>query len=123
RGSSPSGARVGASPTKRSRITSSRAPCTAPATCRRGWAATGGAVGRAGPGSSDSGCLKAADTIDELAGAIGVASDGLSDTVRRHNEFARTGIDADFGKGGNVYDRNNGDPAHAPNPCLGPIER
>jgi 3-oxosteroid 1-dehydrogenase len=70
-----------------------------------------------------SGYLKAADTIDGLAGAIGVAPDGLSDTVRRHNEFARTGIDADFGKGGNVYDRNNGDPAHAPNPCLGPIER
>jgi len=70
-----------------------------------------------------SGYLQAADTIDGLASALGVAPDGLSETVHRHNEFARTGIDADFGKGGNVYDRNNGDPAHAPNPCLGPIER
>jgi succinate dehydrogenase/fumarate reductase flavoprotein subunit len=70
-----------------------------------------------------SGYLQAADTIETLAAAIGVAADGLADTVRRHNEFARTGVDADFGKGGNVYDRNNGDPAHGPNPCLGPIER
>jgi succinate dehydrogenase/fumarate reductase flavoprotein subunit len=70
-----------------------------------------------------SGYLRSADTIEALAAAIGVAPEGLVQTVRRHSEFARTGIDADFGKGGNVYDRNNGDPAHAPNPCLGPIER
>ncbi|HTO46962.1 MAG TPA: FAD-binding protein [Burkholderiales bacterium] len=70
-----------------------------------------------------SGYLRAAATIEALAGAIEVAAEGLADTVRRHNEFARTGIDLDFGKGGNVYDRNNGDPANAPNPCVGPIER
>ncbi len=69
------------------------------------------------------GYLRAADTIAALAGAIGVAPEGLTDTVRRHNDFARTGIDGDFGKGGNVYDRANGDPAHKPNACLGPIER
>ncbi len=68
------------------------------------------------------GYLKAADSIETLAGAIGVAPEGLTDTVRCHNDFARTGIDADFGKGGNAYDRANGDPAHKPNPCLGPIE-
>jgi succinate dehydrogenase/fumarate reductase flavoprotein subunit len=68
-----------------------------------------------------SGYLQAADTVGALAGAIGVAPEGLADTVRRHNDFARTGIDADFGKGGNAYDRGNGDPARAPNPCLGPI--
>jgi predicted oxidoreductase len=43
--------------------------------------------------------------------------------VRRHNDCARTGIDTDFGKGGNAYDRSSGDPEHRPNPCLGPIER
>jgi succinate dehydrogenase/fumarate reductase flavoprotein subunit len=68
-----------------------------------------------------SGYLQSADTIEALAGAIGVAADGLADTVRRHNDFARTGIDADFGKGGNAYDRGNGDPMQRPNPCLGPI--
>ena len=69
------------------------------------------------------GYLHAASTIDALARDIGVAPAGLADTVRRHNEFAHSGIDADFGKGGNVYDRANGDPAHAPNPCLGTIAR
>ena len=70
-----------------------------------------------------SGYLQTADTIEALAGAIDVAAEGLAETVRRHNEFARTGIDLDFAKGGNVYDRNNGDPTHAPNPCIGRIER
>jgi succinate dehydrogenase/fumarate reductase flavoprotein subunit len=70
-----------------------------------------------------SGYLRAADTVEALANAIGVDAAGLGDTVRRHNAFARTGVDADFGKGGNPYDRGNGDLAHRPNPCLGPIER
>jgi 3-oxosteroid 1-dehydrogenase len=70
-----------------------------------------------------SGYLRSADTIEGLANAIGVDREGLRDSVRRHGEFARTGVDADFGKGGNLYDRANGDPAHKPNPCVGPIER
>ena len=70
-----------------------------------------------------SGYLHAADTIEALASAIGVEPAGLTDTVRRQNEYAQSGIDAEFGKGVDAYDRNNGDPAHHPNPCLGPIER
>ena len=70
-----------------------------------------------------SGYLKAGDTVEALAAAIGVDPAGLAETVRRHDDFAREGTDADFGKGGNAYDRANGDPAHQPNPCLGPLER
>jgi len=70
-----------------------------------------------------SGYLHASDSIQGLARAIGVDAAGLAETVRKHNEFARTGIDADFGKGGNAYDRGNGDAAHKPNPCIGPIEK
>jgi succinate dehydrogenase/fumarate reductase flavoprotein subunit len=70
-----------------------------------------------------SGYLHAAGTIDDLASAIGVRREGLRDSVRRHNDFARTGLDADFGKGSNTYDHAGGDPLHTPNPCLGPIER
>jgi succinate dehydrogenase/fumarate reductase flavoprotein subunit len=62
-------------------------------------------------------------TVEGLARAIGVDSAGLAETVRRHGAFARSGQDEDFGKGGNAYDRANGDAAHAPNPCLGPIEK
>ncbi|HYR02771.1 MAG TPA: FAD-binding protein, partial [Syntrophobacteria bacterium] len=48
---------------------------------------------------------------------------GLAETVRAHNEYARTGVDAEFHKGNNTYDRGNGDPEHRPNPCLGPIQK
>jgi 3-oxosteroid 1-dehydrogenase len=69
------------------------------------------------------GYLHQARTIEALALAIGVDAAGLAETVRRHAEFARTGVDTDFGKGGNAYDRANGDPAHKPNPCLGTIDQ
>lgn len=74
-------------------------------------------------GFIDSGYLRVADSVEGLARKIGVDATGLVETVRAHNEFARTGIDAEFGKGSNAYDRGNGDPSHMPNPCLGPIEK
>ena len=70
----------------------------------------------------DSGYLKVADSIEALAQKIGVDARGLAETVRLNNESARSGIDAEFAKGGNAYDLNNGDPDNLPNPCLGPIE-
>jgi len=70
-----------------------------------------------------SGYLHAADSVEGLARTIGVDAAGLVETIRAHNECARTGVDAEFGKGSNPYDRGNGDPEHSPNPCLGPIEK
>ncbi|VWC01786.1 3-oxosteroid 1-dehydrogenase [Burkholderia arboris] len=64
-----------------------------------------------------------ADTLAELAAKIGVDAGGLAQTVERMNGYAATGIDAEFGKGGNRFDRYYGDPSSKPNPCLGPIER
>lgn len=69
------------------------------------------------------GYLRVAESVEELAHRIGVDAGGLVETVRTHNEFARTGVDLDFGKGGNAYDRAYGDSEHVPNPCLGPINR
>jgi succinate dehydrogenase/fumarate reductase flavoprotein subunit len=69
------------------------------------------------------GYLHVADSVEQLARKIGVDAGGLVETVRTHNEFARTGVDLDFGKGSNAYDRAYGDPEHLPNPCLGPINR
>ena len=57
----------------------------------------------------------------ELAEKIGCDPDGLERTVARNNVFAETGIDEDFGKGGNAFDRSIGDFSHQPNPCVGPI--
>jgi succinate dehydrogenase/fumarate reductase flavoprotein subunit len=69
-----------------------------------------------------SGYLVEAASIEALAGKIGVDATGLRDTVQRHNRFADTGEDEEFGKGSTEFDRHNGDPRHAPNPCLGRIE-
>lgn len=69
------------------------------------------------------GYLKLADSIEGLARTIGVDAGGLVETIRAHNEFARTGVDAQFGKGENAYDRAGGDATHLPNPCIGPIGR
>jgi glycine/D-amino acid oxidase-like deaminating enzyme len=69
------------------------------------------------------GYLKVADSIEGLARTIGVDVGGLVETIREYNEFARTGVDAQFGKGENAYDRASGDATHLPNPCIGPIGR
>ena len=66
--------------------------------------------------------MTVAESLDALAGKIGVDRGGLQDSVDRHNRFAVTGVDEDFGKGDLELNRFNGDPAHGPNPCLAPIE-
>lgn len=61
-----------------------------------------------------------APTLAALAAQIGVDAAGLEESAQRMNEYAATGVDAQFGKG-NAFDRYYGDPAVKPNPCLGPI--
>lgn len=62
-----------------------------------------------------------ANSLGELAGMIGVPADKLAATAARVARFSEIGVDKDFGRGGNFYDRAFGDPAHGPNPCLGPL--
>lgn len=69
------------------------------------------------------GYLTLADSVEALARMIGVDTAGLVETVRAHNDFARSGVDTQFGKGDNAYDRASGDATHRPNPCIGSIER
>ncbi len=69
------------------------------------------------------GYLHSDATIAGLAAKLGLASDVLEATVSRSNAFSKSGIDKDFGKGDNIYDRSNGDPHVTPNPCLGPITK
>ena len=64
-----------------------------------------------------------AGTLDGLAAELGVPAAAISATVERHNRFARTGVDEDFGKGSDAYQRNLGDAAHVPNPCIGPLAK
>ncbi|MEZ4330970.1 MAG: FAD-binding protein [Myxococcota bacterium] len=69
----------------------------------------------------ESGYMKKADTLAELARQCGIDPDGLAKTVERWNGFCRTGVDADFQRGGRCFDRAHGDVTVRPNPNLGPI--
>lgn len=64
-----------------------------------------------------------ADTVEALAAKIHVPSAALKLTVAHMNDYARTGVDPEFGRGGNAYDQMFGDANVKPNPCLGPIDR
>ena len=70
----------------------------------------------------ETGSVKKADTIEDLAAAIGVPPDALRATMGRYNNFAAAGRDEDFGKGDSAYDRYYGDPTLA-NPCLHRIDK
>ncbi len=69
------------------------------------------------------GWVKTAPTVEELAEKIEVDPDALASTVARFNQHARDGKDPDFGRGESAYNRCMGDPAHKPNPALGPLDK
>ena len=56
------------------------------------------------------GIVRSAATIEELATGLGMQPTRLRATVERFNDFARTGVDADFGRGRTAYDNYYGDP-------------
>lgn len=71
----------------------------------------------------DSGFLKKADTIEDLARQCDLPAGQLAATIERFNGFAREGVDHDFHRGSSAYARFLGDPTHKPNPSLGTIEK
>ena len=66
--------------------------------------------------------IECADTIADLARRIGADPSILDETVRRHNSFADSGVDLDFGKGSNIYNRLFGEAHGGLNPNLKRIE-
>jgi succinate dehydrogenase/fumarate reductase flavoprotein subunit len=69
------------------------------------------------------GYLIEAASVTALARALAVDAAALTETITRFNRFANTGVDADFGKGSDIYARALGDREHRPNPCLGPVQQ
>lgn len=64
-----------------------------------------------------------AETLEGLARQIGVDPAGLEATAAKINDYASSGVDLDFGRGGNVFDRYYGDSNVKPNPCLAPLRK
>lgn len=67
------------------------------------------------------GYLRRGASLTDLAQAIGVDAAKFEETVARHNRFAQSGNDEDFGRGTSVMNRFNGDANNRPNPCMRPI--
>jgi hypothetical protein len=68
-----------------------------------------------------SGYLKQASTLEGLAYLMGMPAAGFKETVARFNHDAAQGVDTQFGRGGDIYQRHLGDGEHRPNPCVAPI--
>jgi 3-oxosteroid 1-dehydrogenase len=71
----------------------------------------------------ESGMLKQAWTLEDLARMCGIDVAGLTATVEHFNEGAKRGVDPDFGRGESAYNRALGDPNPRVHPCLGPIDQ
>lgn len=70
----------------------------------------------------ESGFFIKSDTIEELARKCEIDFEGLKATVTKFNQFAKNGLDEDFGRGNSAYDNYYGDPSYK-NPNLGAIEK
>ena len=80
------------------------------------------------PGATTSDHLAAgtwqrADTLHELAELTRLPAEALRATVERFNAFAESGVDEDFHRGEDAYDRFFATPGDRPNPALVPVDR
>jgi 3-oxosteroid 1-dehydrogenase len=71
----------------------------------------------------ESGKIKKAATLPELAALCGIDPAGLVETVAQFNTYAADGKDPEFGRGVSAYNKALGDPHRkVQNPCIEPID-
>ena len=78
-------------------------------------------IGSLNPGTADPDWLIRADTVTELAERSDIDPDGLKKQLEVFNRNAARGIDPEFHRGDDPYDRYRGDPG-SPHPNLRPLE-
>jgi len=64
-----------------------------------------------------------ADSLADLAARIAIDPGCLEKSVERWNRDCAAGVDTEFRRGGDAYNRYYGDPAAGENPNLGPVDR
>jgi 3-oxosteroid 1-dehydrogenase len=69
------------------------------------------------------GWLKKADSLEMLAGQIGIDPETLVATLQHFNAHAVSGQDPEFRRGESQYNRVLGDPGNKENPAIGPIDK
>jgi 3-oxosteroid 1-dehydrogenase len=74
------------------------------------------------PDLIESGAVKRAATIPDLARQIDLPPDELARTIERFNQFSAKGLDPDFGRGQSAYNDCLGDPGYWPNAAIGPLD-
>ncbi len=62
-----------------------------------------------------------ASSLAGLATKLGLPARALEDTVSRYNQFSEKGLDLDFHRGEDAYERHYSDPAVGPNSTLAPL--
>jgi succinate dehydrogenase/fumarate reductase flavoprotein subunit len=62
-------------------------------------------------------------TLAGLARQCGIDAPQLETTVNTFNAFAEQGCDPEFGRGESLYNKNQGEALHAPNPSLGSLRQ
>lgn len=105
------------------------APCATPAylVCNTAFVKLYG-LGAIHPGTTNldrwiqRGYVAVGESLDALASRLRIDPDGLRASVAQMNDAASEGRDPLFGKGSTAVSRFNGDPDHAPNPCLAPLQ-
>ena len=69
------------------------------------------------------GYLLEGSDLSDLTQKLELPPGSLEDTVSCYNGSAEQGLDPQFGRGGNAYERFLGDSQKKPNPCVAPIQR
>ncbi|HVY09970.1 MAG TPA: FAD-binding protein [Mycobacteriales bacterium] len=90
---------------------------------RKRYAHVRSSPGRFPKESFESGKIKKAATLRELAELCGIDPAGLVETVERFNRYAVDGKDPEYGRGASAYNKALGDPHRkVKNPCVEPID-